>query len=72
MQCFARVLPGRDAEGLPATSEGWGADEKFITLKHDYNSLQSLPEWLDDPTVSIFLLVQIHNKNNTQEMLLRK
>ena len=54
-QCFVRVLPGRDAQELPATSEGWGVDEKLITLKHDYNSLQTRPEWLDDPTVSFIV-----------------
>merc|ERR550532_938195 len=66
VQCFARVSPGKDAEKLKTTPEGHGADEKFITMKHDYTSLQKAPKWEDETTVinphldvNSILLIQI-------------
>lgn len=52
IQCFARVAPGKRALEMSITSEGYGRDEKTITLKHDWNSTQKAPVWVDETHVS--------------------
>ena len=48
IQCFARMSPGSQAMDMSVTSEGYGRDEKLITLKHKWDSLQKAPVWEDD------------------------
>ncbi|XP_077995576.1 uncharacterized protein LOC144449044 [Glandiceps talaboti] len=48
---FVRVAPGGEAIDLERTEEGYGGEEKFLTKKHDYSSLQKSPRWLDMPTI---------------------
>lgn len=50
-QCFVRVSPGEKVLTMEETPEGYGKEEKFVTLKHDYESFQSAPKFLDDPKV---------------------
>lgn len=50
-QCFVRVSPGEKVLTMEETPEGYGKEEKFVTLKHDYESFQSAPRFLDDPKV---------------------
>lgn len=52
IQCFGRVAPGGKVLGMEPTEEGWGSEEKFVTLKHNFDSYQSAQEWLDDESVS--------------------
>ncbi|XP_070571525.1 uncharacterized protein [Ptychodera flava] len=63
---FVRVAPGNEAFDQDKTPEGYGGEEKFLTSKHDYSSLQKSPRWLDYPTimhprhdVNSIILVQI-------------
>ena len=51
IQCFGRVAPGVEALDLGPTPEGYGKEEKFITFKHDFDSLQKAPRWLDPAKV---------------------
>ncbi|XP_052800410.1 uncharacterized protein LOC128231514 isoform X2 [Mya arenaria] len=82
IQCFARVAPGQKVLSMSPTNEGWGGEEKFVTLKHKYDSYQSAPEWEDDAStlhpfydqysclvVQLFgLEVQYHPKANHAEV----
>ena len=52
IQCFARMQPGKKATDKPTTDEGYGNEEKLITMAHDYTALQKSPKWLDDPKVN--------------------
>ncbi|XP_046568194.1 LOW QUALITY PROTEIN: uncharacterized protein LOC124276591 [Haliotis rubra] len=49
IQCFVRVTPGRKVQGMSATKEGYGKEEKFITKKHIPESFLQAPAWADDP-----------------------
>jgi hypothetical protein len=51
IQCFGRVAPGAKVLSMDPTAEGFGGEEKFVTLKHNFDSFQSAQEWTDDPTV---------------------
>ncbi|KAI8513139.1 hypothetical protein Bbelb_097780 [Branchiostoma belcheri] len=48
---FARVSPGAEARELENTPEGYGGEDKIITTKHDFTSLQKSPKWLDPPSI---------------------
>ncbi|CAC5371615.1 unnamed protein product [Mytilus coruscus] len=50
LQCFARVQPGEKVVSMPPTEDGHGEEEKFITLKLDFESFQKSPVWTDDFT----------------------
>ena len=52
IQCFARVAPGAKVLGMEATEDGWGGEEKFVTLKHNFDSLQAAQQWEDTESVS--------------------
>lgn len=41
---------------MPPTEDGHGEEEKFITLKLDFESFQKSPVWTDDFTVSFVVL----------------
>lgn len=56
LQCFARVQPGEKVVSMPPTEDGHGEEEKFITLKLDFESFQKSPVWTDDFTVSFEVL----------------
>ena len=48
---------------MPPTDEGFGDEEKFITLRLDFDSYQKSPVWTDEFTVSYFKILvfkQIH------------
>ena len=48
---------------MPPTDEGFGEEEKFITLRLDFDSYQKSPVWTDEFTVSYFKILvfkQIH------------
>ncbi|XP_056008915.1 uncharacterized protein LOC125662842 isoform X2 [Ostrea edulis] len=49
VQCFVRVSPGEKVLTMEETPEGYGKEEKFVTLKHDYDSFQTAPKFRDDP-----------------------
>ncbi|KAK3587353.1 hypothetical protein CHS0354_036520, partial [Potamilus streckersoni] len=49
VQCFARVAPGKKVLGFEPNADGHGKEEKFITLRHDFNSYQQAPVWVDEP-----------------------
>ncbi|XP_052270374.1 uncharacterized protein LOC127871467 isoform X3 [Dreissena polymorpha] len=51
IQSFARICPGQLVLGMTPTSEGVAAEEKFVTLQHNYESFQTAQEWTDEPTV---------------------
>ena len=51
MQCFGRVAPGHRWASAGASIQDRDSDEKFVSLKHDYNSLQKAPQWKDEPKV---------------------
>ncbi|XP_078598262.1 uncharacterized protein LOC144874218 isoform X4 [Branchiostoma floridae x Branchiostoma japonicum] len=48
---FARVSPGAEARELENTPEGYGGEDKIISTKHDFTSLQKSPKWLDPPSI---------------------
>ncbi|XP_062597302.1 uncharacterized protein LOC134258744 isoform X2 [Saccostrea cucullata] len=48
VHCFVRVSPGEKVLDMEETPEGYGKEEKFVTLKHDYDSFQIAPKFLDD------------------------
>ncbi|XP_078336716.1 uncharacterized protein LOC111135431 isoform X1 [Crassostrea virginica] len=48
VQCFVRVSPGEKVLTMEETPEGYGKEEKFVTLKQDFDSFQSAPKFLDD------------------------
>ncbi|KAL4223925.1 hypothetical protein ACF0H5_017387 [Mactra antiquata] len=50
MQCFARIAPGDKVLSMEPTAEGYGGEEKFVTLKHNFDSYQSSQQWDDNPT----------------------
>lgn len=50
IQCFARVAPGAKVLGMDPTAEGYGGEEKFVTLKHKFDSYQTAQEWEDEAT----------------------
>ncbi|XP_053375803.1 uncharacterized protein LOC123533294 isoform X1 [Mercenaria mercenaria] len=50
IQCFGRVAPGAKVLSMEQTADGFGGEEKFVTLKHNFDSYQSAQEWTDDPT----------------------
>ncbi|KAM8977375.1 uncharacterized protein RCH25_043834 [Pelodytes ibericus] len=72
INAFARILKGSQSIQLPELPEHWGGEEKFLTRKHDFTSLQSSPRWMD-PSVVLHpyfdqqsaLLVQIFGMNAT-------
>ena len=55
IQCFARLAPGGKVLGMEPTAEGYGGEEKFVSLKHEYNSYQQAQSWEDNPSVSLSL-----------------
>ena len=55
IQCFARVAPGGKVLGMEPTAEGYGGEEKFVSLKHEYTSYQQAQSWEDNPSVSLSL-----------------
>ena len=51
-----RLIPGIDKEKKEqphASDENIGKEEKFVTLKHNYDSPQTNPTWEDDERVRI-------------------
>ena len=52
VQCFVRVSPGEKVLTMEETPEGYGKEEKFVTLKQDFDSFQSAPKFLDDAKVN--------------------
>lgn len=50
IQCFGRVAPGSKVLSMEPTAEGFGGEEKFVTLKHNFDSYQSAQEWADNHT----------------------
>ena len=42
---------------MPPTDEGFGDEEKFITLRLDFDSYQKSPVWTDEFTVSYFKII---------------
>lgn len=50
VQCFARIQPGEKVVAMPPTEDGHGGEEKFITLRLDFDSYQKAPVWTDDFT----------------------
>lgn len=48
IQAFARVSPGDKVLSIAPTADGYGKEEKFITLKHNFDSFQSCQEWTDN------------------------
>ncbi|XP_066552368.1 uncharacterized protein LOC136718517 [Amia ocellicauda] len=51
VNAFARVLRGFESSHLPELPQGWGGEEKFVTRRHDFRSLQMSPRWTDQSTV---------------------
>ncbi|KAJ8257039.1 hypothetical protein COCON_G00191910 [Conger conger] len=51
VNAFTRVLKGSDTLRVPELPQGWGGDEKFLTCRHDYSSLQRAPRWTDQSSV---------------------
>ncbi|ESP04135.1 hypothetical protein LOTGIDRAFT_237550 [Lottia gigantea] len=49
VHCFARIAPGRKVLGMEPTTEGFGKESKFITLKHDNESYLMSPVWTSQP-----------------------
>lgn len=47
-----RVSPGEKVLTMEETPEGYGKEEKFVTLKQDFDSFQSAPKFLDDAKVN--------------------
>lgn len=50
VNCFARIQPGEKVVAMPPTDEGFGDEEKFITLRLDFDSYQKSPVWTDEFT----------------------
>ncbi|XP_063312332.1 uncharacterized protein LOC134611909 [Pelobates fuscus] len=72
INAFARVLKGPLSIHLPELPDHSGGDEKFITQKHDFTSLQTSPKWMDPSVVlhpyfdhQSVLLVQIFGMRAT-------
>ena len=74
IQAFARVSPGEKVQTMEPTAEGNGGEEKFVTIKHDFDSFQNAPVWLDDPKVSEgrHSVCIIYNKKNKMSWTLCK
>ncbi|KAK6967406.1 hypothetical protein BgiMline_027221 [Biomphalaria glabrata] len=47
IQCFARIIPGRQAKYMTPSEEGFGKEEKFITTKLVPTSHITAPIWED-------------------------
>ncbi|XP_059829625.1 uncharacterized protein LOC132396137 isoform X4 [Hypanus sabinus] len=70
VNAFARILKGDGALHLPKVAEFSDKDEKFLTRKHDFSSLQRSPRWIDTSQVlhpnwdtHSVLLIQIFSIN---------
>ncbi|XP_013392664.1 uncharacterized protein LOC106160570 [Lingula anatina] len=71
VECFGLVVPGATTKDMEPTEEGFGhPNYKFVTLTHDYDSLQKAPIWLDEPKVvhpyydpNAILLLQVFTMN---------
>ncbi|XP_053311919.1 uncharacterized protein LOC128473690 [Spea bombifrons] len=69
---FARIMKGAQSIHLPELPQRWGGEEKVLTQKHDFASLQKSPRWTDNSVLlhpyldqQSVLLVQIFGMNAT-------
>ncbi|XP_069077692.1 uncharacterized protein [Pleurodeles waltl] len=51
INAFARILKGHESMDLPELPQRWGGEEKFLTRRHDFGSLQRCPRWTDPSVV---------------------
>ncbi|XP_069040492.1 uncharacterized protein [Lepisosteus oculatus] len=51
VNAFARILKGAESLHLAELPQGWGGEEKFVTLRRDFTSLQRCPRWTDQSAV---------------------
>nr|XP_014342841.1 PREDICTED: uncharacterized protein LOC102353929 isoform X1 [Latimeria chalumnae] len=56
---FARILKGAQSLHLPELPERWGGEEKLLTRRHDFTSLQKSPRWTD-PSVVLHPYLDAH------------
>uniref|UniRef100_W5M7Y6 Uncharacterized protein n=1 Tax=Lepisosteus oculatus TaxID=7918 RepID=W5M7Y6_LEPOC len=63
VNAFARILKGAESLHLAELPQGWGGEEKFVTLRRDFTSLQRCPRWTDQSAV-------LHPYNDPHTVLL--